>query len=444
MSAAQDRSGSRREVPPAALGRRGRSGREREGCGGAWVGVAPRRLRVGRGWAAVLVVVGYPREVQAGWLGPLTTYPGRVDVAVHIDPVDPMTAAGQLRRRLALLESGRRADCDYGRLRDPHVEAATEDAYGLADRIARGEARLFRVGLSVTVHADTPGELTERVAEVRAVAASLLIDARPASYRELAGWVTGLPLGLDRLGGRRGFDTDALAAAFPFTSPDLPGGPGSPAGLDGVLYGHNLGSAGLVFWDRFACDNHNAVILGRSGAGKSYLVKLELLRSLYRGVEVMVIDPEDEYRRLAHAVGGTVVAPGAPGVRLNPFDLPITVHGGRRVAPRDALRRRCLFLHTVFSVLLGGQVSATERAVLDTAITDTYGHAGITVDPTTWGRPAPVLADLHATLTRAAAPRTPATITAALTTPATPAVADAAAPAAAPLTPESGGVGGGA
>jgi len=92
------------------------------------------------------------------------------------------------------------------------------------------------------------------------VAASLLIDARPASYRELAGRLTGLPLGLDRLGGRRGFDTDALAAAFPFTSPDLPGGLGSPAGLDGVLYGHNLGSAGLVFWDRFACDNHNAVI----------------------------------------------------------------------------------------------------------------------------------------------------------------------------------------
>lgn len=374
---------------------------ESTGLGAVRVAVGAHRLRVGGGWSAVLVVVGYPRQVHAGWLSPLTTYPGRVDVSVHVDPVDPVVAAGQLRRRLALLESGRRSDADHGRLADPHVEAATEDAYGLADRIARGEARLFRVGLSITVHAYTDAELTERVGEVRALAASMLIDARPAAYRELAGWVTGLPLGMDRLAGQRVLDTDPLAAAFPFTSPDLPDQPGSGAGggLGGVLYGHNLGSAGLVFWDRFACDNHNAVILGRSGAGKSYLVKLELLRSLYRGVEAMVIDPEDEYRRLAHAVGGTVIAPGAPEVRINPFDLPIHAAGGRWVAPRDALSRRRLFLHTVVAVLLDGALAAVERAVLDTAITATYARAGITEDPATWVRPAPLLTDLHTALT---------------------------------------------
>ncbi|GDY59657.1 hypothetical protein SVIO_102800 [Streptomyces violaceusniger] len=166
-----------------------------------------------------------------------------------------------------------------------------------------------------------------------------------------------------------------------------------------MLYGYNLGSQGLVHWDRFALDNHNSVILGRSGAGKSYLAKLELLRSLYRGIEIHVIDPEDEYARLTQAVGGTYVHLGAEQVRLNPFDLPLhTRPDGRRTAPRDAVIRRALFLHTVIGVLLGSTLTPTERAVLDRAITATYQRAGITTDPRTWTRPAPLLADLAAVL----------------------------------------------
>ena len=379
---------------------------------GVWhVEVGPAR------WVATLVVTGYPRDVHAGWLTPLSDYPARVDVALHVTPIDPATAAARLRRQLARLESGRRSDAEHGRLLDPHTDAATEDAYALAERVARGEGRLFQVGLCLTVHADDEAELTARVEEVRALAASMLIDAHPTPYRALQGWVTGLPLGLDRLAQHRTFDTDALAAAFPFASPELPapqpatdtsattaagvfGEAGAPAG--GVLYGHNLGSRSLVFWDRFGCDNYNSVILGRSGAGKSYLVKLELLRSLYRGVEAHVIDPEHEYTRLAHAVGGAVVAPGAPGVHLNPFDLPVTPRNGRRTAPRHALTRRALFLHTFLAVLFGEPLSAIDRAVLDTAITDTYTAAGITDDPRTWNLPAPLLSDLRATLTAAA------------------------------------------
>ncbi|SEB59860.1 VirB4 family type IV secretion system protein [Streptomyces melanosporofaciens] len=166
-----------------------------------------------------------------------------------------------------------------------------------------------------------------------------------------------------------------------------------------MLYGYNIGSQGLVHWDRFALDNHNSVILGRSGAGKSYLAKLELLRSLYRGIEIHVIDPEDEYARLTEAVGGTYVHLGAEQVRLNPFDLPLhTRSDGRRTAPRDAVIRRALFLHTVIGVLLGSTLTPTERAVLDRAITATYQRAGITTDPRTWTRPAPLLADLAAVL----------------------------------------------
>jgi hypothetical protein len=376
------------------------------------VKVGARHLEVGSECVASFAVVGYPREVAHGWLQPLVTYPGRVDVSMHVEPIDPVTAATRLKRQLAKLESGRRSTEQHGRLADPLVEAAAEDAHELAARIARGEGRLFRVGLYLTVHARSPRVLADEVAALRALCASLLLDAKPTSYRSLQGWVTTLPMGLDLVGMRRTLDTAAASAAFPFTSPDLPASdPAAMTAPSGVLYGFNVGSQGLVHWDRFApgMHNHNAVVLGRSGAGKSYLVKLELLRSLYRGIEAYVIDPEDEYARLAHAVGGAYVHMGAPGVRLNPFDLPIHTGGdGRRTAPADALVRRSLFLHTVIAVLVGQELGAGERAALDRAIAATYQAAGITADARTWTRPAPILADLRDTLAQAGAAGDPA------------------------------------
>jgi type IV secretory pathway VirB4 component len=275
--------------------------------------------------------------------------------------------------------------------------------------VARGEGKLFRVGLYLTIHAASENALADEVAALRSLCASLLLDAKHTTYRSLQGWVSTLPMGLDLIGMRRTFDTSALAAAFPFTSPDLPApDPTSVAAPSGVLYGYNVGSQGLVHWDRFGegMHNHNSVILGRSGAGKSYLVKLELLRSLYRGIEIAVVDPEDEYARLAAAVGGTYVHLGAGGVRLNPFDLPIhTRADGRRTAPKDALVRRSLFLHTVIAVLLadstGGELEAAERAALDRAIAATYQSVGITAAPRTWTRPSPTLRILRDQLARA-------------------------------------------
>ncbi len=367
--------------------------------------VAPRHLEVGDAWVASFAVTGYPREVQPGWLQPLLTYPGRLDVALHIEPIDPLTAARRLKRQLTRLESGRRHTQEKGRLLDPQVEAATEDAYELSARVARGEGKLFRLGLYLTVRALSEQHLAQEVAAVRALAASLLLDAKPTTYRSLQGWLTCLPFGLDRIALRRTVDTSALAAAFPFTSPDLPApAPASAAAPAGVLYGYNTASQGLVHWDRFAQDNHNAVILGRSGAGKSYLVKLEVLRSLYRGIDAHVIDPEDEYTRLAGAVGGVCLRLGTDHVRLNPFDLPLTGPSGRPAAPRDALVRRSLFLHTVLAVLLGAPPAPAQRAVLDQAIAATYQRAGITADPRTWTRPPPLLADLTATLDNCAQP----------------------------------------
>jgi type IV secretory pathway VirB4 component len=362
------------------------------GIGPEAIEVRARYLQVGGHLAATLIVTGYPAEVHPGWLQPLLTYPGRLDVALHIDPVPTTVAAASLRKQRARLESGRRTGFEKGKLDDPDTEAAAADAADLAYRIARGEGKLFHVGLYLTLHAPDHDTLAEEVASVRAIAESLLITTAPATYRALPGWLATLPFGIDTLTVRRTFDTAALAACFPFTSPDLPATVQAPSG-SAVLYGINAASSSLLLWDRYAQDNYNSVTLARSGAGKSYLTKLELLRQLFTGTQALVIDPEDEYLRLTEQVGGTVIRLGAPGVRLNPFDLP---DGAQHT--RDALTRRALFLHTFLTVLLGTELTAGEKATLDAAILATYERSGITPDPRTWNRPAPLLGDLATVL----------------------------------------------
>ena len=357
------------------------------------VEVDARHLRVGDDWCRTLAVAGWPAEVGAGWLEPLLAYPGRVDVSLHVEPLPSAVAAERLRRQRGRLESSRRAQAARGKLDDPGVDAAAYDAAELAGRLARGEGRLFRVGLYLTVHAASQAELADRVADVRAIASSMLLDAVPVTWRQLQGWTSTLPLGLDNVAMKRAFDTQALSAAFPFASPDLPI---RHTGRE-VLFGLNLSSAGVVLWDRWAQHNYNTVILARSGAGKSYLAKLDLLRNLYQGVEAFVIDPDDEYLRLAEATSGTVIRPGRPGVRINPLEL-------AGDGEPDALTRRALFAHTFFQVLTSGQADTADplppaqAAALDAAVLAAYRDKGITTDPRTWRRPAPILADLAQTL----------------------------------------------
>ena len=358
--------------------------------------VTPNHVRLGDGYAATFAVCGYPAAVGPAWLDPLLSYPGRVNVALHVDPVPGVIAAGMLKKQRARLESTRRLDAEGGKLGDPAVDAAATDAADLAERVARGAAKLFRTGIYLTVHARTLDELADACAGVRSAAASVLLDLQPATFRHHLGYTTTLPIGVDALGMTRILDTDALAAAFPLAGADLPApAPGQVPGADAVLYGVNTTSAGVLLWNRWAQDNHNSVVLARSGAGKSYFVKLEVLRSLYQGVQVAVIDPEDEYTALAEHVGGTVIALGQPDVKINPFDLP----ADRRP---DTLTRRGLTLHTMIAVMLGtgpdAGLNPGEQAALDRAITATYHRAGITTDPATWHRPAPLLRDLATTL----------------------------------------------
>jgi type IV secretory pathway VirB4 component len=344
--------------------------------------VGPRRLKVGEACCATFAVTGYPTEVAPGFLEPLFGFGGRLRVALHVEPMPAGDAAQRLRRQRARFESSRRLGATRGTLSDPELEAAAEDAERLAFAIARGEGRLFRLGCYLTVFAEDEESLTAECARLRGLCHSMLLEVHPTTFRSLEGYRSTLPLGVDELRLRRSFDTEALAATFPFAS-------SAPTAMGGVLWGRTVRGHGLVFSDRFAMDNHNAVVLARSGAGKSYLAKIDLLRHLLRGVEVAVVDPEDEYRRLSDSVGGSHLALGEPDVRLNPFDLG---------TERDARVRRGLFLHTLVPVLLGEALPPPAKSALDRAVVAAYEGAGITEDQRTWKRRPPVMADLAAAL----------------------------------------------
>lgn len=336
--------------------------------------------RIGDRWQRTFAVIGYPREVTRGWLAPLLRAAGELDLTLHVEPIPPPIAATNLQRQRARLESSRRIEHDRGQLADPTIAAAAEDADELASRLARGESRLFRNGLYLSVTADDRDELDARSERVRGLCASLMLHAVPATFRPLDGWMTSLPLGMDRLRLRRTWDTEALAAAFPWASID------PPIETDGVLLGLTDSGAPVIA-DRFARENYNSVILGRSGAGKSFLAKVETLRLLYRGVQTWILDPEDEYRRLCEEVGGAYLPlTGADAVALNPLDLVGSGEAG-------ALDERILFLAELIELLAGGLVGG-ELAALDRAARACYAAVGITADPATHRRTAPLLRDL--------------------------------------------------
>jgi type IV secretory pathway VirB4 component len=237
------------------------------------------------------------------------------------------------------------------------------------------------------VYAHSADELDATLAQVKGLLAAQLATVTPATFRQIEGWTATLPVGVDRLGPARTLATEALAACLPIGSADLTRLDDGDGAVSGVLWGLNTATGNPVFWDRWCQQNHNSVVLGASGCGKSYLAKTDLLRELYQGTQVSVIDPEGEYAPLAAVVGGTVVALGAPGVHVNPLDLP-----DPSAASPDSLARRALDLHALVGVLVGQHDADEGRAALDTAALTAYRECGITPDPRTWTAPAPGLA----------------------------------------------------
>ncbi len=357
-------------------------------------------FRLGTKYGRTLYVYGYPRQIYTGWLSPLINIDEVLDVSMYIYPVESQVVLNNLRKKVTQLEASASINNEKGRVRDPALEAAINDAEELRDQIQVGAERFFRFGLYVTLWADSMDELNFVQQKIETIFGQQMVFSKVASSQQEQGLNSSVPQMTDQLQIRRNMNTGAISTSFPFTSADL-------TDNQGILYGINMHNNGLVIFDRFRLENANMVVFAKSGAGKSFTVKLEALRSMMLGSEVIIIDPENEYQKLADAVGGAYIRLSLNSqTRINPFDLPRVIDSDEA---DDALRANLVTLHGLFRLMLGGsQVTAAgvamsaltpaEEADLDQALIDTYARVGITSDPLTHNSPPPTISDLYDTL----------------------------------------------
>jgi len=343
-------------------------------------------IKIGNVYFRTLFVVGYPRYVGANWLAPLINFEHTLEIAMYCYPIEARGVLEELRRKIGEMEATIETDVQRGRVVDPQVQVSLDDARSLQEELVKGEERFFQFGLYVTVPADTKEELDKITKRVEATLGALLIITKHATLQHEAGFKTTLPSGHDRLLITRNMDTTSLATTFPFTSSEL-------TANSGIMYGLNEHNGSLVIFDRFSLENANSVVFGKAGGGKSYMVKLEILRSLMFGSEIIVIDPEEEYKTLVEAVGGEYISFSfSSDAKINPFDL-----AGVYTEEENELGLKILSLHGLLKVMLS-EVSAVEDAILDRALILTYKTKGITPDPKTHNLEPPLLEDLYKVL----------------------------------------------
>jgi len=333
-------------------------------------------------------VLTYPQYVETNWLSPLINYDVNLDVSMHIYPIDSSNIMRVLRRKVAEMESSLRINEEKGAIRDPELEIAYQDAEELRDRLQRGIEKFFHYALYFTVYAENEENLNKVTAHIETVLGGQLIYTKPALLQMGQAFTSSLPLGLDELDIIRNMTTSSLATTFPFTSVDLTTG-------KGVLYGINRHNNGLILFDRFELENANMVLFAKSGAGKSYAVKLEVLRSMMFGTDCIVIDPENEYQALAEAVGGSYISLSLNSdKRINPFDLPSL---GANADGEKILRAAVITLMGLMNLMLG-TLTPEEEALMEKALMETYALRDITTDVKTQTNPAPTMQDLHSVL----------------------------------------------
>ena len=343
-------------------------------------------LKIGNRYFRTLFVAGYPRFVSANWLAPLINFDHSMQISMYIYPVEGKSVLDNLRRKTAEMEAEIQTDLERGRIINPSTQAKLEDARSLQQQLVRGAERFFQFGLYVTIPAKSLEELDKVTKEVISTLGSLLIVAKQATLQMEDGLKTTIPTCIDKLMITRNMDTTSLATTFPFTSSEL-------TANEGIMYGINEHNDSLIIFDRFTLENANSVIFAKSGAGKSYMVKLEALRSLMFGTEVVVVDPEAEYKTLSEAVGGEYITFGFRSqAKINPFDLSAIYEEGE-----NELGRKILSLHSLFKVIMG-KISASEEAALDRALVLTYKMKGITSDPATQKNEPPLMEDLYKAL----------------------------------------------
>lgn len=345
-------------------------------------------INISGAYSRTFFVISYPKLLNDSWLAPLINLDKVFDVSIFVYPIDSATILKQFERKVAEVESQILTRNEAGKVRDPQLEQAYQDLENLRDALTQSEEKMFDVGVYITVYGSTMVELDKVESELRTMFESRSIFLKPAIFQQGEAFTSNIPVGKDILGVHSKLNTGPLSSTFPFISFDLT--------MDkGILYGINRHNASLIIFDRYSMENYNSVCFARSGAGKSYTIKLEILRSLMFGVDVIVIDPEYEYRHLAEAVGGrTFNLSLSSDHHINPFDLPQV---GDDESPEEIFRSHVIELVGLFRVMLGG-LTPEEDALVDRAISETYALKDIDPDSGWVGVEAPLLTDFELVL----------------------------------------------
>ena len=359
--------------------------------------IAPASIEVNQNYvqmeeklAKTYFVFSYPRYLTTGWLSPIINMDIPLDISFFFHPIETGTILKQLRKSVTEVQAEIMEREEKGLIRDPALETAYQDLEDLRSRLQTAQEKMFKFGLYITVYADNPKELETVETTLRSILEARLIYIKPALYQQKEGLISSFPYGSDLLQIHNTLNTTPLSSIFPFVSFDL-------SSNEGILFGINKHNNSLVLFDRFSMENANMVIFAKSGSGKSYAVKLEILRSLMMGSECIILDPENEYKTLAEAVDGSFFKISlSSDSHINPFDLP---EPREDETPEDVLRSNIINLVGLMRIMLGG-LSPEEDAIMDRGLSETYAAKDITPnsDPKTWADKVPIMSDLESVL----------------------------------------------
>ena len=351
--------------------------------------ITPNYLQIGDKYVRTIFIATYPRFLNANWLSPIVNLDKVLDVAIYINPQPTADVLKQLRTQLTKVQAQIMEEEAAGKVRDPVLETGAQDLEALRDELQQGTERFFHVGLYLTIYENNPKDLDETEGTIKSMLDGLLVVAKQSTFRMLEGFLTTSPLADDRLQALTSLNTHPVSSTFPFVSSDL-------TSNSGILYGINTTNNSLVLFDRFSLENANAVMFAKSGAGKSYTVKLEILRYLVLGTQVLVIDPEDEYKYLSDTVGGTNIKISINSDQhINPFDLPTPKD---EESWADVFNSHILNLGGLIKLLMGGNLTPEEESMLDQALIQTYAIKDIVPDADFSKLPPPILGDLQSVL----------------------------------------------
>jgi len=343
-------------------------------------------LKLGDIYCRTIFIMDYPRYISIGWSSPIINLSMTMDIAMFFYPVKASIILKQLKNKVGALEAQISADAEKGAPRDPIRETALRDIEGLRDDLTQGVEHFFQFAFYVTIYSKTKEGLDQFSEDIENIFGSRLITSRKVLYQSEQGFDSTLPLGNDELSIAFNMNSSPIAASFPFISAEL-------TSDNGILYGINRHNNSLILFDRFSLQNANMCVFAQAGAGKSYTIKLEILRSLMMDIDVMVIDPEMEYKRLSDAVGGTYINISLSSEsKLNPFDLPRPV--GESVTTEDIIRSAVITMKGLLRIMMGG-FNAEEDTMIDRALIETYAKKDITPDADLSNINPPIMQDLE-------------------------------------------------